>query len=380
MRKTTMLIAMVFMAAALLTGCWNYRGLNEMAITAGVAVDRDPKTGLYHMSLEIIDLSGPVKEQGIKAKLIESYGVTLFDAVRNTKKRTVNKVYFGHMELVIFSDEVARSMDMSSLIDFFLRDAECRETMCVAISQEPAAKDLLSIEGIGQPVVAFEIRKIIQEDNKVTSSTPVIEMYEIYNTLNAQGIELALPALHNTINDGEPTSEANGTAVFKNQRLVGYLSPEETKYFLFATNKVEGGVITCASTGEGPEDTTLEISKNKGTMSFDYKDGQISVTVETETDTYLNEIDQPMDALDLASIKMVENSASQKVMRGISDVIEHVRTAYNADIFGFGNMIYKNDQKLWQQLADKWDEVFPALTVNVKCKVNIVNAASFKQS
>ncbi len=194
MRKTTMLIAMVFMAAALLTGCWNYRGLNEMAITAGVAVDRDPKTGLYHMSLEIIDLSGPVKEQGIKAKLIESYGVTLFDAVRNTKKRTVNKVYFGHMELVIFSDEVARSMDMSSLIDFFLRDAECRETMCVAISQEPAAKDLLSIEGIGQPVVAFEIRKIIQEDNKVTSSTPVIEMYEIYNTLNAQGIELALPA------------------------------------------------------------------------------------------------------------------------------------------------------------------------------------------
>ncbi len=168
--------------------------------------------------------------------------------------------------------------------------------------------------------------------------------------------------------------------MFKNQRLVGYLSPEETKYFLFATNKVEGGVITCASTGEGPEDTTLEISKNKGTMSFDYKDGQISVTVETETDTYLNEIDQPMDALDLASIKMVENSASQKVMRGISDVIEHVRTAYNADIFGFGNMIYKNDQKLWQQLADKWDEVFPALTVNVKCKVNIVNAASFKQS
>lgn len=352
-----------------------------MSITSGVAVDRDPNTGLYHLSFEIVDLSGPVKEKGVQARLIESDGATLFDAVRNAKKRIVNKIYFGHMELVVFSDELMRDADISSLIDFFLRDAECRETMCVAVSQEQTAKEILEIYGIGQPVVAYEIHKIIEEDQKVTSSTTFTEIYEIYNIINGQGIELTLPAFHNTMNDGEPASEVNGIAVFKGERLAGYLTPEESKYFLFVLNQLHGGVITCSSKGgDAPTDTTLEISENTTKLSFDDKDGQITINVETETATYLNEVDEPLDALDPQTIKSIEMNASQKVMQGISALIERVRKDYNSDIFGFGNLIYRQDPKLWRSMADRWDEIFPVLAVNVKCKVNIVNTASFKKS
>ena len=341
MKKRAVVAVLIMISAALMGGCWNYRGLNEMSITTGVAIDRDPGSDLYHLSFEYVDLSGPVKEQGIKAGLIESYGTTLFDAVRNVKKRIVNKVYLGHMELVILGNEVARSIDISSLIDLFLRDAECRETMCVAVSREPTARDLLSIEGIGQPMVAYEIHKIIEEDQEITSSTAFEQIYQIYDILNSEGIELTLPAFHNTINDGEPASEADGIAVFKGERLAGYLTPEESKYFLFATDKVEGGVITCSSTGEGPEDTTLEISENHTKVSFRYRDGQLTMKVETETKAYLNEIDEPSDALDPSQIEMVEASAARKVMQGIAGVIQRVRTDYGSDIFGFGNTIYK---------------------------------------
>jgi spore germination protein KC len=380
MRKRIAVAVMILLAAALTGGCWNYRGLNEMAITSGVAVDFDEETGLYHMSFEVVDLTGPVKYQGVKAMLLESYGTTMFDAVRNAKKRIVNKIYFGHMELVVFSQNLVSNTDMSTLIDFFLRDAECRETICVAISQEKTAKDLLNIEGIGQPMVAFEICKIIQEDQKITSSTESEEIYEVYDILNSPGVELALPAFRNTFNDGEPASEANGIAVFKNQRLVGYLTPEESKYYLFAKDKVNGGVITCSSKGDGPEDTTLEISESTTKVSFDYKDGKMNFNVETETTAYLDEMDEPMNALDEQTIQAVEASASRKLVQGISDVIQRVRTEYDSDIFGFGNMVYKQDNKLWQQLKDNWDNVFATLAVNISCKVHIANTASFKKS
>jgi len=380
MKKGAAVAVMIFLTAMLLGGCWNYRGLNEMSITAGVAIDRETDTGLYHLSIEYIDLTKPVKQQGIKAGLLESYGTTLFDAVRNAKKRIVNKVYLGHTGLLVLGEDVAQNTDISTIIDLFLRDAECRETMCVAVSQEPKAKDLLSIEGIGQPMVAFEIQKIIEEDHKVTSSIPYVELYEIYNILNSPGIELALPAFHNTMNDGEPASEANGTAVFRGERLVGYLTPEETRYFLFATNEVQGGVITCASQEGGPEDATLEISKSETKTSFDYQNGQLTMDIETETDVFLDETVEPMDALDKPAIKTLETGAAQKVVKGIGNVIEKVRTDFGSDIFGFGNKIYKRDLKLWKQLQDQWDDVFRTMAVNVKGRVNIINTASIKKS
>jgi spore germination protein KC len=380
MRKRAALAALIIITAVLMGGCWNYRGLDEMAIASGLAIDRDAASGLYHLSFEYVDLTGPVKEQGIKAGLVEGYGPTLFDAVRNVKKRIVNKIWLGHMELVVLSSDVVRSTDISSLIDFFLRDAECRETMCMAVSQEPTAMDLLSIEGIGQPMVAFEIHKIIEEDNKVTLSTDFKQIYEVYNILNSEGIELTLPAFHNTLNDGESVSEANGIAVFKGERLAGYLEPEESKYFLFVTDKVEGGVITCSSRAEGPEDTTLEISENHTKTSFQYRDGQLTMKVETQTKAYLNELDEPADALDPSQIQLLETSGARKVMQGIANVIERVRGDFGSDIFGFGNTIYKQDYKLWQQLKDNWDEVFAAMTIDINCKVHIVNSASIKKS
>ena len=48
--------------------------------------------------------------------------------------------------------------------------------------------------------------------------------------------------------------EANGIAVFKKDKLLGYLSSEETKYFLMATDEVKGGLLTFSSAGMGPDE------------------------------------------------------------------------------------------------------------------------------
>ncbi len=123
-----------------------------------------------------------------------------------------------------------RDEDLSNLISFFLRDAECRETLCW-LSPGSRRQGSSEITGIGNPIVSFEIHQIIKADHDVTSSTANIDLYNVYNTLNAPGLELTLAAFHNVINDGELAIEADGIAVFKGERLVGFLSPEESKLF-----------------------------------------------------------------------------------------------------------------------------------------------------
>jgi spore germination protein KC len=47
--------ALIIITAALLGGCWNYRGLDDMSIASGLAIDRDTASGLYHLSFEYVD-------------------------------------------------------------------------------------------------------------------------------------------------------------------------------------------------------------------------------------------------------------------------------------------------------------------------------------
>lgn len=360
-------------------GCWNYRGLNEMTIVSGFAIDPDGESGEMKVSFQIVDLVGNIETEGINGKLLESNGKTLFDAARNAKRNIIGKLYFGHTQLVVISQDIARNEDLNDTIDWMLHDSEIRETLKIAVSGGETAKEILNFETIVSPIVAFDVSKYIEEDNKITASIPYKQLYEVYNTLEGEGIDLTLPALCNVDNNGEPSAKLCGTAVFKGQRLAGFLDADETKYMLFTTDEIEGGLITFPAEGEGKDDTTLEIFKNVTKRSFSYKDGKLIIEVAPETNVYLTECKIQVDALDKQQISMLEQNAAKTLAERMAQHIGKVQSEFGADIFGFGNMIYKKDHVLWHKLSADWDTLFPELEVVVNAKVNIINTASIKE-
>ena len=56
----------------------------------------------------------------------------------------------------------------------------------------------------------------------------------------------------------------------------------------------------------------------------------------------------------------------------MSKVVKKVQSKYKADIFGFGNLIYKNDPKTWEKLEKEWNtKYFPNLNVKIKTNLKI---------
>jgi spore germination protein KC len=379
MRKKAGLAALCLLLLLILSGCWNYRSLNDIAIVAGMAVDMDTMTGEIRMVCEVVDLSGDIKS-GLKSKLIESTGKTIFDAARNAKMRLEKRLYFGNIQIVVISEELAKDGHIMHLIDWFLRDAELRETTYILVSQEKTAADILSVKGIDSSIVSYNIESIIVDDQTATSSTHNHMLYEIYDTLNTEGDSLSLSAFHIVYNNTAPSIEVNGTAVFKKENLIGYLTPEESKYLLFILNEVKGGVLTLSSLGQELDDTSLEISENNTKLSFSVQDGKLIFSINTETRVYLAEVAENFDAMDADKITSLEAVAGAKLKQGIEDVIKRVQTEYRSDIFGFGNTIHKEDSKLWSSISKYWDDMFPTLQVMVHTKVNIVNSAYIKSN
>jgi spore germination protein KC len=363
-----------------LTGCWSYHGLNEITIVAGVGIDIDPVSKEYLVTCEVIDLASTGEKGGAKAKAVESKGKTIFDAVRNAKKRLINKLYWGNAQVLIIGNELAKQGGLSTAIDWFVSDAECRETIGVIVSQEKTARELLELYGLDNSVIAFEINNIIDEDQTTTGSIENVPLYHVFNELRSPGISVAIPAFRSVINDGEAVVEANGEAIFKDEEMIGYLTPDESKNYLFAVNSIEGGILTFSSSDQDRQDVSLEIAKNSTKTSYSYTGGKIKVTLQTNTDVYLDEIKSGTDMLDEGVITQLETKAQTMLEHNIAGVVQKMQKEYDSDVFGFGNMIYKKDPKLWEQLSPKWDELFQSIQVEVNSKVNILNTSYLKQN
>lgn len=358
-----------------LTACWSYRGLNELTIVAGVAIDFSSETKLYHISCEIVDVSASAEKSSARAKLVESDGKTVFDAIRNAKKKLINRLYWGNTQVMILGRGLTEEGLVDSLTTWFINDAECRETIDVIVSKEKTAKELLTIYGLDNSIVSYEIRKIIDEDPKLTASLYPMQIYQVYNILRAPGRDLSLPSFEVVKNDGEDVVEAAGQSVFKNERLMGCLTPEQAKYLLFVMNKVEGGILTFSGKHRFIQDTTLEISQNRTNCSFEEKDGKITVHVQTKTDVVLSQAPEGSDMLLEKNIREVEDQAQENIKNQITNLIKTMQIEYNSDIFGFGNMIYKEDPALWEKVGPNWDKQFPKLGIEVQCKVNVLNTS-----
>jgi spore germination protein KC len=360
-------------------GCWSYRGINETTIVSGVAIDKDAATGNYQITYEIVDLTRDIKETGVQPKIVEAEGKTLFDAARNAKKRLVNKLYFGNTQIIVVDQNIAGE-GISSIVDWFLRDAECRETLNLVVSQQETAKDILTLKGIDEMLVAYEVRKIIEEDQNVTASTKSAELYSIFNTLHDEGISLTVPAFRSVMNHEDLTAEVNGVGVFKGDRLIGYLTPTETNYYLFIIDEIRAGVLTLSLEGEQTDDISLEIYKNKTEVSCSYKDGKAKAQINIKTEVALDELETELGLLDEHLMKEIAAKEAQKLEDEILSVIKKVQAEYGSDIFGFGNKLYKSDPKLWKEIRPEWDVLFQEMDVEIVCEISIVNTASLVSS
>ncbi len=378
MRNLLRVAALCLALTLSLSGCWSYRGLNAFAIVIGMGVDINPANGNYMISAEIVDLSKPVKDSAPGAKLIEAEGRTLFDAVRVAKRRLNNRLYFANMQIVVIGEEIARTMGVQNTVDWILRDGEAREALYVVIAKGITAREFLRIKGTDQPIVSMEIADIIEEDHHSTSSTARTKLYNAFDILYNPCVELTLPAFRIVENDGEQVAEADGIAVFRSDRLINFLTPDESKYFLIAMGESHGGVLALAASGTGVPDTSLEIADSGAKTSFTNEGGQIHMKIETQTKVYLNETMADIDVMDEHQIKALEDEARKRLALEITTLIQRVQTEMGVDIFGFGNTIHKRDVKLWEPLKDHWSEVFQTLPVEVSCKVTIVNTAFIK--
>lgn len=377
MRNAKIIIFVLLIAniTPLLSGCWNYQEINDLAIVAGMAVDRDRDTGNYIMTVEIVSAQNGGGGQGsLSPAIYDAQGKTIFEAVRNIILKVGKRLYWSHAKVGIISEDIARE-GVVAVIDWIERDAEVRTNMRILISKEKTAGEIFYSFCPIETTVSFQIEKIL-ENTDVLKKAPDRDLWGFINDLSSEGVSAVLPIISLAEYREGWVPHVYGTAVFKSDKLVGYLDGMESQSLEFIKDEVESGIIPIENVAGTADAVSLEVFGNTTKIKTAYKKGKILIKVDIDIDVSIGEIEGTTDVIDPKGQAKLISQAEKFMEEEIKGVIKRVQNEYQSDIFGFGSKVRKETPDTWKKLKSNWNEEFANLDFEVKVRINIKSSAA----
>lgn len=371
MRKIILLI----LPLVLLTGCHNYRELNELAIATAIEVDKIENN--FHL---LVQVANPKNQNDItsanqpKFVTYEATGKTLQEAFRNITNESSRKIYGMHIQLLVITENIAKE-DLKSMLDFLFRNVEIRKELYVVVDSTTNDDKLLKILTPITNLSSQSIFNSLETNNKFMGVSNLVTFNELINIYLDDKKELVLPTIYMEGNyeDGKDDENLKTTqseakiflgnmAIFKDEKLLGYLSKEESIAVNILKSKIKDALITheCSENKYSTEEVTLD----KTDIKIDLK--KLSVTINISGSGYIAEYDCEGDLNKTKKIEEINNNLNNYIEKTLKEAIESINTKYNSDIYNFRDMIYKQDYKFYNKIKDNYyEEVFNKLTYTV---------------
>lgn len=368
--KTTICIFLIMS----LSGCWNRRELDTLSIVMGVGVDKTEEPGKVQVTVQMAK-PGEIKSQkdsrgGVDSSNafwnIQNTGDTIFNVLRDLTNKSSRKLFYPHNQVLIFGRSIAEE-GVRKHIDFFLRDPETRINVFFLVSQGKAG-DILDVKSELEKIPANNIAKLVENQALATSQTLPVKLKDFAARLMSKTTAPIAPFIDILGEGDKQTVIISGTAVFKDDKLVGRMDKSEGRGILWVLGEVKSGIIELD--GPGNEKTGLEIIRAGSKILPEIKDNKIYMRIEIHEEGNIGEQTGTEDLSKPDAVKLLEKIKSDKIRSEIMLAVKKAQEL-NADVFGFGDAVHKKYPKQWKELESKWDELFPHIVVEVEVEAKL---------
>ncbi|CUH97271.1 hypothetical protein P22_3398 [Propionispora sp. 2/2-37] len=381
-RAISIVITAMF-CTTLLSGCWSRIELNELGIVLAVALDKDAATGEIIMTSQFVRPEALKAEGGATQKdpveFITTRGATVSEAVRNISKEFDRKPFYSHNKILVIDEQLARE-GVLPILDFWKRFAEIRPVLSVVIAKGVPAREIIGERNGVEGIQAIYLDSMIKRQD-IHSESNTSNLLDFLKALGSNEINPVTGAME--IVDTPPVSSEEkkvatykgiklaGTAVFKKDKLVGFLDGRETRGLNWITGKVKNGIIQVPSPGETDKLAAIEIKSANSTVKAKLLNGKYVFAIQVKEVGDLIEQQSLTNVSKLPNLEEL-NLAQKKVIESeIADVIAKAQQEYASDILGFGNALHIAYPDEWEKVKDDWAYLFPSAEYTVTVKTEI---------
>lgn len=367
-----------------LTGCFNYKELNDYAIATGMAIDLSNEG--YEVSFLISNSpkSNPSSSHDYRTVIYNGKGKTIYECVKKIGMISPKEIYIGHLSIVLISEDVAKN-GINESIDFLLQEPRSKKNFYIALAKNDKAKDVLAITS---PLTDFPSQNLatnLKTTSNLQGSVTATDFNKLlYNTVNL-GTDIYLSGFKIKGNKNNGSSDDNmesnipkayveltPLAIFNKNKLVYWTSFDESKGIniindninnIYLNIKCKGGYIVVET---DKLKTDLKISQNK------------DVFIKTTGKAAINEITCDIDFNNQKVLKKIEKKIEKKIKTLELKAINKTKE-YNADLFATELKYYKNYPKQYNKTSH-WEKTYKNINFNLNVDIKLTSTGSITQS
>lgn len=377
-------VLIVLISLFSLSGCFNYKEINEYAIVSGISIDiNEDDPSKYDVGIQIMNAKKEEESENSLITIYKTEGNTIYEAFERIMLDSPKELYLGHNEVVVISEELLKSKDPLNYLDYFLRDSEVEKDSLVMVSKDDKAYNVLKIITPLETIPSRNLKSTLSVADNFSGTLTMVTIDEFIANLSMKGEEAIIPSImiKGEVKDGEKMeniSESDpktklkfGTlGYFKDNKLVGYLtSDESTGYnFLAQTPKETYVNVKC----DNKNYATIRVTSSKLNEELFFKNKKPFVSIESKVNADLLEYNCTADFLKSEKyIKELENKAAKKIKKLMEKATDKLYKEEKSDVLRYGSKFYGEKYKEMKMLDYKQDEIVNDVTFNFKTSVNI---------
>ncbi|EWG13088.1 Ger(x)C family spore germination protein [Cytobacillus firmus] len=367
----------ILLAAILLAGCWDQRELGEITVVTGMAVDKG-ENDKYILTVEGInatELNNRTASGFAPSIVYSAEGNSLAELTYRVNEGMSRHLIYSHMRTLIIGEELAKE-GIIDFIDFLERNREIRDDFNILIAREAKGSDVLKVTYQFQKSTSLKLHTQLDTMMKDWGGDPGVRMNDVITAWTAPGRQPVMAAVRIK---GDPEAGASSEnmmkvtpdalvvldslAIFKGDKLEGFLTLEDSRNYLWIQNKI----VKTSITAECSENKYmgLRVYDTRTKIKGKLENGKARIKIMIRAEAYIDGT-HCNDQFDKAKTYEENGEIAQKQINDmVTKTIEKVQKEYGTDIFGFGEVVLRQDYQNFKKVRNNWDEKFADADIQV---------------
>lgn len=364
--------------------------MSELAIAVAMGIDKQDNK--YEVSVQVVQPGEVASKKGngssTSVTMYKARAATVYEAIRKMTTDSPRKIYAAHLRILVIGEDLARE-GVGKVLDLLSRDYELQTDFYIVVAKGTTAANTLHILTPLEKTPANKMYGSIDTSEKAWAPTSAITLNE--SGYVSDGIQPVLGGIRvvgdpklGRVKENVETIEPrvrlvnSGLAVFRNDRLIGWLNDKQSKGYNYIMNHVKStvGKVTCPHGGQ----VALEVLTSKAEIKASVHNGTPRILIELSVEENIGDVECRIDLTQTDNIHALEQEAEEVLEQVVMGVVEAAQTSFHTDIFGFDNAVHRADPQAWKSLKENWDHQFARLDVRVNAKVKIKRMGTVSNS
>ncbi|WP_042474934.1 Ger(x)C family spore germination protein [Bacillus ndiopicus] len=338
------------LCSLILASCWDNNEPERMLYIHGIGVDY--KDGQFEIYAQLLDFSNIARSdqpnsESIQTEVGRAKGRTIDEAAVNLYRAVDQRILWGHLSYVVFSQELLKSGELMQAIDSFVRYRETRYTMWVYTSDEalnelllvtPILNKGMTFSRVADPLNAYHQESFVEP---VSLRTMLIDLDEPGHQVNVPF--MVSSDKWETPKGPDPVYEVKGISVITKSELKGSLLDGEAEGLRWMSKHTERAQITLKNGNDQIQYTTIIVDKVKPKIKPVEENDQLrfDISIKVQVTTSGQDGRKGDQKLKKEITEQIKKEVERTYLKGLEKKM---------DVYRLSEQAYRKKLKVWQQL------------------------------